>query len=71
MRYKVEWLNKIIKDKIDNLEVWDMVWAYQLMDKDTNKWLFYLNVWFVKNKWLDYDEVFDLLMTEQWQNIKD
>ena len=66
MRYKVEWLNKIIKDKIDNLEVWDTVNGITIKEIDTENYLYY--IW--NFEWLDREEVFDILMKEHEWNTK-
>ena len=54
--------NKAIKDKIDNLTPWDMIWELKLdMIED---WLYY--VWHDIG-WLDYGEVFDIFFNEDYE----
>ena len=66
MRYKVEWLNKVIKDKIDNLKVWDEVGSIIIKEIDTKNGLYY--IW--DFEWLDRDDLYDIIINNNEWNTE-
>ena len=60
-------IRRLTKEKIDNLEVWDMIWEKIIDEIDAEVWLIYIyKKWeaIKKWKWLDYNEVFNLVFED-------